>query len=361
MKVLHCLNSPHIGGIERLVIELAIAQTNMGIAVSVMLDIRKGQYYDYLKAQKIPILDSHIHGGYDINPSTYFYLKKQFNGFDLIHLHSFSIIRSWAAYKSNAKVVYTLHGLSKGIRRENILKYKLREFIKTFLINRVDILIANSNYTLELAKMHYGLHDVSKETILNGIKLPSSSSLRNNENKLFTVGLVSRFTERKRIDRLINAFNLFKNKGGIGKLVLLGDGVTYSKIEEMVYISEFKSNIELLGYKNNVEDYYQDFDICVFPSQNEPFGLVAVEAYLHGKSVLAFSDSGGLKEVIKPIEPENIVDNEEALASSLLYWSQNTSQLASGSEKRMAYAQKNFSVTRMANDYKTIYDQISIT
>ena len=54
-------------------------------------------------------------------------------------------------------------------------------------------------------------------------------------------------------------------------------------------------------------DYYKSFDVCVFPAEQEPFGLVGVEAYLNGKVVLAFSDSGGLKEIIEPFEPELIV------------------------------------------------------
>ena len=45
MKLLHCLNAPKIGGIERLVINLAVEQKSKGIDVAIMLDSTIGEYY----------------------------------------------------------------------------------------------------------------------------------------------------------------------------------------------------------------------------------------------------------------------------------------------------------------------------
>ena len=358
MKVLHCINSPHIGGIERLVIELAIAQKKQGIDVSIMLDTRKGQYAEYLLAQNIPILDSGIKGGFDMSRDTIKNLKAIFNGFQIIHLHSFSPIRSMAAKASNAKVVYTIHGLSKGIRTENKLKTLVRESIKTHYLNRVDVLIANSEYTLDFAIKDYGLKQTTKQTILNGIKLTKESLTECADSPSFTIGLVSRFTPRKRVDRLVHAFKLFIDKGGKGKLILVGDGSTLESIKNLIAQLKLENHIDVLGYQFNVEDYYKTFDVCVFPSQFEPFGLVAVEAYLYGKPVLAFNDSGGLKEVVAPLEPENIVNSEEELAERLIWFSMHKAQISQDSNKRIAYAQNNFSIERMERDYYNVYKNL---
>ena len=86
-----------------------------------MLDTQKGQYLDYLLVQDIPILNSGIKGGFDMSLVTFGKLKQVFNAFQIVHLHSFSPIRSMAAKASKAKVVYTIHGLSKGVRKENIV------------------------------------------------------------------------------------------------------------------------------------------------------------------------------------------------------------------------------------------------
>ena len=360
MKVLHCINSPHIGGIERLVIELAIAQKKQGIEVSIMLDSRKGQYYEYLLNQDIPLLDSGIKGGFDFNFRTYKNLQRQFQHFDLLHLHSFSSIRSLAVKASKIKTIYTIHGLSKGIRKENGLKIFARETFKKHLLNKVDVLVANSQYTLSLAKEHYGLLKVKSLIILNGIKLPGNTIEHNETNSVFTIGLVSRFTSRKRIDRLVNAFEQYKLKNGQGKLVLVGDGTTFAAIKKQVSHSKYLKDIRLTGYKENVQDYYKKFDVLVFPSEAEPFGLVGVEAYIHGKPVLAFSDSGGLKEVIKPLEPENIVDNEEQLANRMLFYEQHQNMVMDKAKDRINYAKINFSIKRMERNYYDIYKTLMV-
>ena len=356
MNILHCISSPHIGGIERLVIELAIAQKAAGMEVSIMLDSFEGQYYDYLLLQDISLFESGIKGGFDWNPNTYRSLKHTFNRFDIVHLHNFSALRSKAAIDSNARVVHTMHGLSKGIRKENKIKYVIRESLKKHFLNKVDVFIANSRHTLNLAKAHYGLKNISTKVVLNGIRIMDKALNPNNTNTTkFTIGLVSRFTHRKRIDRLIKAFYLFLKKGGNGHCILVGDGAAYDAVKTQIKSLELESNITLAGYSNDVDKYYKQFDVLVHPSDNEGFGLIAVEAYFHGLPVLVFKDSGGLVEVVEPLEPENIVHTEMELANRLLFYAKHKTKFAENAIKRINYAKANFGIERMEREYYEIY------
>jgi glycosyltransferase involved in cell wall biosynthesis len=250
-----------------------------------------------------------------------------------------------------------MHGLSKNIRKENIIKYRFREALKQYFLNKTDVLIANSKHTLRLAKQHYGLDKVNAITIFNGVKLPAMAIAKHSDEDL-VIGLVSRFTKRKRIDRLINAFDLFLKRGGKGRLVLVGDGAAYVDVEKQIKELSLSKNVELVGYSNAVEDYYSKFDVCVHPSDNEGFGLVAVEAYSFGLPVIAFKDSGGLVEVVKPIEPENIVDNEKQLAERLLIYYKNRNFISAYTHKRMAYARDEFSIERMEREYYNVYKNL---
>jgi glycosyltransferase involved in cell wall biosynthesis len=359
VNIIHCINSPHIGGIERLVIELAIAQKAIGIEVSIMLDCFEGQYYDYFLAQDIPLLKSGIKGGYDCNLNTYRTLKLTFNRFDIVHLHSFSALRSKAAKDSNARVVQTMHGLSKGIRKENKFKYVIRESLNKYFFNKVDVFVANSRHTLNQAKAHYGLKNSTTKVVLNGIRITDADFKAKDLNDTkFIIGLVSRFTHRKRIDRLIKAFYLFLKKGGIGHCILVGDGAAYDAVKTQIKSLELESNITLVGYSNDVDQYYKQFDVLVHPSDNEGFGLIAVEAYLHGLPVLAFKDSGGLKEVVEPLEPENIVSNEMELADRLLCYAKHKTKFDENAMKRINYAKANFSIERMEREYYKIYKSL---
>ena len=63
--------------------------------------------------------------------------------------------------------------------------------------------------------------------------------------------------------------------------------------------SKKMTNVHFLGYKKNVFDYQSAFDVAVFPSRNEPFGLVAVEAYYASKPTLIFDDSGASRKLFQ--------------------------------------------------------------
>jgi len=359
MKILHCISSASIGGIERLVIELAEAQKKTGVDVAIMLDQKKGQYLESLEKQNIPILESHLKSGFEYNFAKKKGLIQAFNNFDIVHLHNFALLRSQAALNSAAKVVYTIHGLSKGIRKENKVKYLLREALKKYYINQVDFIIANSKYTLDGAQKDYKLKPIAK-TILNGSKLTNTAiTSPETKNEELIIGLVSRFTPRKRIDRLVQGFSLFLKKGGKGRLILVGDGQTYESIQNLITSMQLSNQVKLVGYSKDVASYYQQFDLCIFPAEQEPFGLVAVEAYNYGLPVLAFQDSGGLKEVILPIEPNNVLADVEELAKRLVFY-QETKLYTSADEKqkRKLYAQSNFTIERMEREYYKVYQSL---
>jgi len=357
MKVLHCINSAKIGGIERLVIELAIAQKEQGIDVTLMVDRSDGEFNDYIQKSGITVKNSGIKSGFDIRLRKLQELKQLFRQYDIIHLHNFVFLLSLAGL--SAKTVYTIHGLSKGIRRENFFKFLLRESFKKYFLNRVNYFVANSAYTLSMAKEHYGLRRVPSKVILNGIRLPNIPEPNNIESTdIFTVGFISRFVRRKRVDRLVNAFAEYLSKGGKGKLIMVGDGPEILNIKNMINKMGLNDHVELPGFKRNVHDYYIKFDICVHPSDNEGFGLVGVEAYSHGKPVIAFKDSGGLIEVIEPLEPENIVENEEAMAQRIMHYYIHREEISSKSIERIKYAKANFSIDRMGNDYMEVYRSV---
>jgi len=139
---------------------------------------------------------------------------------------------------------------------------------------------------------------------------------------------------------------------------MVGDGPEILNIKNMINKMGLNDHVELPGFKRNVHDYYIKFDICVHPSDNEGFGLVGVEAYSHGKPVIAFKDSGGLIEVIEPLEPENIVENEEAMAQRIMYYYIHREEISSKSIERIKYAKANFSIDRMGNDYMEVYRSV---
>jgi len=52
------------------------------------------------------------------------------------------------------------------------------------------------------------------------------------------------------------------------------------------------------GVKENLQDYYQVFDLFLLASREDPFPLVALEAAAMQKPVFCFEDTGGIPEII---------------------------------------------------------------
>jgi glycosyltransferase involved in cell wall biosynthesis len=101
----------------------------------------------------------------------------------------------------------------------------------------------------------------------------------------FLVGAVGRLAYSKGFDLLIDAFE--RAALPEAHLAILGDGRERRRLERMA-----DARISLPGFRADVKDYYQAFDLFVCPSRREPLGRVVLEALDAGTPVVAFSTDG---------------------------------------------------------------------
>lgn len=105
----------------------------------------------------------------------------------------------------------------------------------------------------------------------------------------FLVGAVGRLAFRKGFDLLIRAFEQAALPNG--RLVIAGDGSERQALEKVA-----GDRVKLVGFRHDVKDLYQAFDVFICPSSYEPFGRVIVEALDGGVPVIA-SDSEGPRDL----------------------------------------------------------------
>lgn len=130
----------------------------------------------------------------------------------------------------------------------------------------------------------------------------------------FLIAGVGRYHASKAWDTLIKAFSTIKTADNV-KLKIFGSG---SQETELKRLAESDPRIELVGYRNDIKDLYQAFDLLVCPSRFEPLPRVILEAMDGGVPVLA-SDEGGCKELINDYGGYLFeVDNIEQLSAKLL-------------------------------------------
>ncbi|WP_369997285.1 glycosyltransferase [Winogradskyella sp.] len=359
MKVIHYIGSLGFGGIERLVYDL-VGQQNLDRTTKPAIGVGKlkGEFKSQFESLNVQLLDFDLNSGFDLSPIKILNITKHFKSFDVLHLHGFHLSIVIAALLSKKKIVYTEHGnfgFGRKIKISDRLSFLLRKVF--FKYTKVTI-CCNSNFTKTYVERHFyrgrRLHLVYNGCNLNyTIDKTLKEDLETKYRGKFVIGTSSRLAGFKKVNRLISVFSEYIKINTEAVLVIVGDGIERQKLEKQVSDLKLVNNVVFEGFQKEVATYQSIFDVCVFPSKNEPFGLVAVECYSKEKPVLVFRDGGGITEIISKIEPNDICKDEKAMINRLDYYYKNEFQWSVRHSKQIEC----FDLKRMERDY---YRQYSI-
>ena len=125
----------------------------------------------------------------------------------------------------------------------------------------------------------------------------------------FLIGGVGRLAHSKGWDTLIEAY--LQADLPRSRCVILGEGRERDRLEKLA-----EGRVALPGFRKNVKDYYQAFDLFVCPSRREPLPRVILEALDAGKPVVA-STADGCRELLE-IYPGDLFPIEDVAALARL-------------------------------------------
>ena len=146
------------------------------------------------------------------------------------------------------------------------------------------------------------------------------------DSHTLTLGIVSRLSQEKGIDRLIDAMPLILQKLPATRLLIVGDGEEGASLKKRAKSLHVSHAITWAGLqpKELLESYYAQMDIVIIPSRFEGFGLTAIEAMSDAIPVIA-SRVDGLMEIIEDDHSGLLTDCSDIsdLSSSILLLLQN--------------------------------------
>lgn len=180
-------------------------------------------------------------------------------------------------------------------------------------------LIANSRATALHLQRDWRRLARRTTVIYNGIARRDAP--RSRSGAVRTVGLVGRLSPRKGQDVAVEAVSALLDEGLDLELVLVGDcfhGYEWYEAQLRTAAARHSDRIRFAGYQTDTWKVYDELDLVLVPSRLEPFGLVALEAALAGKPIVA-TRVGGLPEIVQDGVTGILVDpgNPVALASAI--------------------------------------------
>lgn len=358
--VLHVIDTTGPGGAETVFLALAEGCIKQGYR-SVALIRGPGWVEQQLKVRAIPYYIRDCKGSLN--------LKFLFEMFSIIrkekvthiqsHLLGSNVYTSIMGLFTRLPVTATFHGhvdISPNERFRNA-KLALIKMGARHVVSVTEDLKNTINHTT-------GSYCRLNPTVIpNGIdlseleKLPIHALIKS--DKPLVLGCLGNIRSAKNYPLAIEFVRLLKNKGVSVRLRIAGDGTKSGGIELKKEVARLglDSNVEFLGFIDDVPDFFESIDVFLMTSSSEGHPLALTQALAAAKPIL--STRNGVEKVV----PEHLLFlAEEHTAVSLftaLETLQQSMQSAEGSEHLVEgrqFVKDNYSEDIMRQRYTNLYE-----
>jgi glycosyltransferase involved in cell wall biosynthesis len=209
--------------------------------------------------------------------------------FDVIHAHvarDYPVVAAAALGISGVKVVFTRH-----------LLYPVR---RNLLYKRVDGWIAPTEQILETLAPLKPRHSA---VIPNWVDTVKFAYRPHPPHEPMRIGLIGQISPHKGHDDAVEAM---RNLGAEFRLMIAGEG-------DSDYVKALKRKsaglpVDFVGFVS-LPDYFDEIDVLIVPSWQEPFGIVTLEAMAAGIPVIGTGPADVLRgTIIPPRDPRALAD-----------------------------------------------------
>ena len=221
------------------------------------------------------------------------------------------------ARTQGTKVYYTAHGFHfyKGAPKKNwLVFYPIEKFFsrmtdKLITITQEDYKLASKKFHCEVEHIH-GV-GVDEERYLSIEEKEIEKMKEENECVNRTILLcVGELNKNKNQKTIIKALSILVKKYSNILLLLAGNGSEKEMLEKQIAEYGLKDNVEMLGYRTDLEKYINMCDILVSASCREGLPMNIMEAMVCKKVIVA-SENRGHKELIQNGISGVLVDSQD--------------------------------------------------
>lgn len=160
---------------------------------------------------------------------------------------------------------------------------------------------------------------------------------------------------------LLNAFVKVVMEIPNARLVFAGRGDQEKKLKNLATTEGVQDKVIFTGFLSGEDKWtmLMHCDIFVLPSVLEAFGITPIEAMACGKPVIT-TNIGSFKEIVRNNKTGILVrlHSPNDIAKAITFLFNNPERRQTMGEEAKKYVKKNFSINKVAQDYKNIYDKL---
>lgn len=364
-KVMLVMNDFLVGGVQKLAVDqMSLLHKEYNFVLVVLMQFPKGDFYKRVP-EGIPVYKLNFKGFFDI-PSIISLIG-------ILSREKPDIVKT-AMFLSN-----TIIRLLKPFFRFTVItaehntetkRPKLHKLLNRILSKWTFTIIADS---LTVADHVSKVEKIPREkftVIYNGVEIDEIENAKikflneralirreisaGTDEKVFLT--VARLVLQKDHDLMIRGFAKYLAKGGIGKLVIIGDGVLRDRLEKLVRDLLIDDRVIFLGERQDIYRYYSVSDFFLLTSVREGFCISAMNGLAFGMPLIS-TRVAGVVEYLKDGENGYFIDsNEESIGETLVRVTSLSEEKIEEMKSNAIATAQGFSVRAHADKYRRLFN-----
>lgn len=289
---------------------------------------------------------------------------------NIVHTHSSKagILGRWAAKSAGVPVIiHTFHGF--GFHDyQNFFVKRFFIFLEQITAKITDKLVAVSEENVKKG-LRYKIGKKEQYTVIHsGIKfeafLDVNVDIEGKKKELGidinsrVVGMIACFKPQKAPLDFVKMAEIVTREIPDVQFLLVGDGVLRPKLEGLIKEKSLKNKVILTGWRNDVPEIINVFDIFVLTSLWEGLPRVIPEALISGKPVVATAVDGS-KEIIEDGENGFLVPPRDvkAMAEKVIFLLKNKEKAEKiGKRGKELINNSSFNIDVMVKEQEKLYE-----
>lgn len=290
-------------------------------------------------------------------------------GLDILHVH-YAIPHATSAYLAREmlkvsgitppKIITTLHGTDITLVGADPSYYD----ITRFSINASDGVTAVSKYLAEetvdvfkITKEVRVIHNFIDTTRFN----PTANDCQRKEFALPSEKLIAHVSNFRPVKRTLDVVDTFDKiaQAMPARLILVGEGPELVLTRRQISKRGLTDKVTFLGNQSRVEALLPCCDLFLIPSEEESFGLAALEALACGVPVIGTAGTGLVEVVEQGVNGFlHQVGDTNAMAKSAIELLSNQVNLHRFKHEAHTRAHARFNSEKLVTEYETFYQEI---